>query len=322
MPGRDPRYLAYRQLVEVTVVVYQNRHLLRPSPEVNDLFVGIVAYAQRKFGMVVNSLTALSTHWHALCRPRDAEHLADFMELVNCNLSKEIGTRLHGWPGAMWETRYKMVPITDEPAAQIDRLRYQLAAGVKENLVDKAEDWPGVHSAKALKTGEALVGHWYSRSKEYAARQLRREKNVEASQFATEERLVLSPIPCWEHLPEKTWRQYVADLVDAIDEEGRQERERTGKKSLGAKKILRVRPTKRPGKVKKSPRPRVHAKSRQKRREWLEAFRAIVAAYREASERLLGGDRSAEFPEGTHPPNLPFVPLPETLVVESRGQPV
>ena len=96
--------------------------------------------------------------------------MSEFMRLVNCSLSKEIGTRLHDWSGAMWDTRYKMVPVADEEEAQIDRLRYQLAAGVKEGLVDKAELWPGVHSAKALMTGEPLVGHWYNRSREYAAR--------------------------------------------------------------------------------------------------------------------------------------------------------
>ena len=319
--SRDPRYLDFRRLVEVTVVVTQNRFLLRPSEETNDLFVGVVGYAQRKLDMEIISLTALSTHWHGLFRPRDAEHLAQFMQMVDCNLSKEIGTRLHGWPGGMWDTRYKMVPVTDEEAAQVDRLRYQLANGVKEGLVDKAEEWPGVHSAKALMTGAPLVGHWYNRSREYAARQLRREKNVEASQFATEERIVFSPLPCWEELSESERQQRVTDLVASIDEEARQERERTGKKSLGVKKILRVNPTKRKAVVEKSPRPRVHAKSREKRREWLEALQEIVIAHREASERLRDGDRNAEFPEGTFPCALPFVPLPETLMLRSRGQP-
>jgi hypothetical protein len=97
----------------VTVVAFQNRYLLRPSPEVNDLFVGVLGRAQRLYGMRVCSVAAMSTHWHALLVPRDAEHMADFMEHVDCNLSKEIGTRLHGWPGAMWNDRYHHVPVAD-----------------------------------------------------------------------------------------------------------------------------------------------------------------------------------------------------------------
>jgi hypothetical protein len=321
MSGRDLRWILPFTLVEVTVVAFQNRYLLRPSPEVNDLFVGVLGRAQRLYDMRVCSVAAMSTHWHALLVPRDAEHLADFMEHVDCNLSKEIGTRLHGWPGAMWNDRYHHVPVADEEAAQIARLRYQLAAGVKENLVDRACDWPGVHSAKALIEGADLVGHWYDRTKEYAARQLRRERDVDAEHFATEERLVLSPLPCWEHLPEEKWRRRVKDLVQDIDEEGRKERERTGKCSMGVKKILRIRPTRRPPLVEKSPKPRIHAKTKAKIKEWREAYGEIVAAFRVASERLLSGDRDAEFPEGTFPPALPFVSFAQTPPAKARGQP-
>ncbi len=48
-----------------------------------------------------------------------------------------------------------------------------------------------------------------------------------------------------------------------------------------------------------------------------EAYAEVVAAFREASERLLGGDQEAEFLEGTFPPGLPFV----RYEPRSRGQP-
>jgi hypothetical protein len=38
-----------------------------------------------------------------------------------------------------------------------------------------------------------------------------------------------------------------------------------------------------------------------------EIYAAFVAAFREASERLLRGDRNAPFPIGSFPPALPFV---------------
>jgi hypothetical protein len=38
-----------------------------------------------------------------------------------------------------------------------------------------------------------------------------------------------------------------------------------------------------------------------------EAYAFFVAAFREAAEKLRGGDRSAEFPPGSFPPRLPFV---------------
>ena len=56
--GRDNR--AFTQpwrLVEVTTVTIQNRYLLRPSKKLNDLVVGIVARAQRKYEMPVICIT-------------------------------------------------------------------------------------------------------------------------------------------------------------------------------------------------------------------------------------------------------------------------
>lgn len=317
---RDPRFFEPRTLVEVTNVTLQNRYLLRPSEELNDLFIGVVGRAQRMYGMPVCCVVALSSHFHMLLIPNDAEHLADFMEHVNGNLSKEIG-RLHGWKGRLWRDRFHMVPVTEEEAAQVGRLRYVLGAGVKENLVDRVADWPGVHSGPAMIEGGELTGHWYDRTKEHAARRLRREKDVDPEQFATEERVFLSPLPCWEHLAPAEYRVRVAELVAEIDEEGARERRRTGKQSLGVKRILRARPTRRPRSVKKSPKPRFHGLTDAVLKRWREAYQEVIQAYRLASERLGEGDLTAAFPEGTFPPALPFMPFLENLV-EARGQPV
>ncbi len=48
---RDPRQFEPRTLVEVTNVTLQNRHLLRPSAELNDLVVGVLGRAQRIYDM-------------------------------------------------------------------------------------------------------------------------------------------------------------------------------------------------------------------------------------------------------------------------------
>ncbi len=42
---RDPRFVWSHRLVEVTDVVIQNRYLLRPSEELNDLLLGVVGRA-------------------------------------------------------------------------------------------------------------------------------------------------------------------------------------------------------------------------------------------------------------------------------------
>jgi len=315
--GRDLRYFEPNSLVDVSTVTIQNRYLLRPSPDLNDRVVGILGRAQRMYEMTLCATVVLSTHYHLLAVPEDAQHLADFMGFVNTNLSKKIG-RLHNWPGKLWADRYHSVPVSMEEEAQIARLRYVLAAGVKELLVDRPAEWPGVHGVEALISGTPLVGHWYNWTKEYAARQLRGEKDVDEASFAEEERLVLSPLPCWAHVPEGTWRGWVRDLVVEIEEEGERERRRTRRESLGAKKIVRTRPHKRPAKVEKSPKPRFHAVKPEVFKRMWEAWREVTAAFRVAAAQLLAGELDVEFPEGTFPPALPFVPF----ALACRGDPV
>ena len=319
--ARDPR--AFTQpwrLVEVTSVTIQNRYLLRPSAKLNDLVLGVVGRAQRKYEMPVMCITVLSSHYHILLFAQDANHMAAFMDYVNTNLSKEVGI-LHDWPGTLFPNRYKHVEVSDDPDDQIDRLRYCLSNGVKEFLVDRVADWPGVHSAEALVSGEPLIGHWYNRSRESVARQLRKREDVDEEEFATEERLVLSPLPCWAHLPETEWRQRVAHLIEEIEEEGAVARELEEKTSLGVKRILAAKPAHRPKKVVKSPKPRFHARKPEVWQRMWEAWREVVSAFWEASARLLAGELDVEFPEGTFPPHLPFVPFAETMLIEARGQP-
>ena len=318
--GRDPRYFSPRSLVEVTCVTHQNRYLLRPSEKLNDMFVGVLGRAQRRYGLQVVCVTVLSSHYHLLVVPEDPKHLADFMCFVNTNLSKEVG-KLHNWSGTLFDDRYHHVPVSDEEGAQIQRLKYCLSNGVKELLVDRPGDWPGVHSVESLLGGEPLLGHWYNRSREYAARQLRGEKDVQAEDFATEEQLVLSPLPCWAHLPASEYRRRVADLIAKIEDEAEQERRRTGKGSLGVEKILAADPHFCPEEVDKSPKPRFHAQSKDVLELMLEAWREVIIAFKEASARLLSGESSFEFPEGTFPPHLPFVPFADILTVGARGQP-
>ena len=100
------------------------------------------------------------------------------------------------------------------------------------------------------------------------------------------------------------------------------ERKRKNKTSMGVAKILRVKPTSRPKRVKKSDRPRYHAKSWLAFKSWFEEFSEVVRVYGEASLLLRKeGMLHAEFPKGTFPPALPFVPFKKNLIMAARGQP-
>jgi hypothetical protein len=84
-------------------------------------------------------------------------------------------------------------------------------------------------------------------------------------------------------------------------------RKETGIQPLGPAAILAQHPFGQPAKTKRSFAPRAHAFSREIRKAMVEAYAAFIAAFRDAAEKLRGGDRMARFPEGSFPPGLPFV---------------
>ena len=125
----------------VSTRTVQGRLLLRPSPELADIILGVIGKAQDIYKMSIHAFVVLSTHAHFLCSPSSADRLASFMQFVNSNIAKEVA-RLHKWPGRVWSRRYRCIPTVDEEAAPA-RLRYLLGHGVREGLVEKSAEGPG-----------------------------------------------------------------------------------------------------------------------------------------------------------------------------------
>jgi hypothetical protein len=234
----------------------------------------------------------------------DAKQMSDFMQFVNTNLATEIN-RLRNREGTAWGGRYRSIPVSEEEAAQVGRLRYLLSQSVKEGLVAHARDWPGVHCIREILAGEPIRGLWFDRTQEYAARN--RGEDFGRLQYASEEVFVLTPLPCWAYLPPEVYRKRVAELMEEIESEAAAELTKAGREPLGAETALRLDSETRPARSKKSPAPLFHAASKAVRKALWEAYTLFVAAFREASERLRSGDRTARFPVGSFPPRLPFV---------------
>lgn len=310
MPRRK-RFVPSRALVEVSARTTQARYLLRPSPELNRRFIGVLARARRRYDVRVHAVVCMSNHWHALLSPKNAWHLARFMNFVQGNLAKEAGD-LHDWDGPFWSGRYHAVLVSDEPEIQYRRLSYCLAQGAKEGLVARPELWPGVHSVHALRDGEPLRGIWYDRTAHCLACR-RRGAAPDLNEFASEELLELDPLPYWkaEGLSETEIRRRVADMVDTITLDAAAEHRAGGTRPSNPRVFLRVHPHERPKKTKRSPAPLVHAATREVRQLFREAYAIFLEAYQDAAALLRGGVSGVQFPEGSFPPGLPFVPLPE-----------
>jgi REP element-mobilizing transposase RayT len=291
-------------LVFVTCRTIQGRYLFRPSPQLNDLFLGILGRVQRRYQLKLCGVCVLSSHFHLLLIVEDAQQLSRFMRDLKSKLAIEVN-RLTGWRGTVFQRRYDSAMVTDEDGAQIERLLYILSNSVKEGLIERPQDWPGVHCVDALIDGEPMTGHWFNRSREYAARTQRQD--FEPLRYATEEVVKFSPIPCWAHLPPEVYRARIQALVETVVAEAALERSRTGRPVEGVESILARDPQYRPTKLARSPAPLVHAATKAARKAFYEMYSWFVAAFRSAAEKLKQGDREARFPVGSFPPGLPFV---------------
>ena len=85
---------------------------------------------------------------------------------------------------------------------------------------------------RALLDGEPLVGYWFDRTQEFAARQ--RGEEYGRFEHAERETVTLSPLPCWEDLPAEEQKRRVAEIVHEVESEAAAHREKTGTVPMGA----------------------------------------------------------------------------------------
>jgi REP element-mobilizing transposase RayT len=145
--GRTPMHIISR--------VYQWRFLLRPNDELNDLILGVVGRGQVVYPKVkLHMSTVMSNHLHAIATGPPTQ-LPFFIGFIKREISRRWGMRPDvDWPGAMWEPYVATALPTHE--SQVNALKYVLSQGVKEDLVERPQDWPGVNWFHALLLGRKM----------------------------------------------------------------------------------------------------------------------------------------------------------------------
>ena len=224
------------------------------------------------------------------------------MNYLNSNIAREAG-RLHRWREKFWGRRYRPVPVSFEPEAQVARLRYLLSQGCKEELVARPQDWPGAGSTTALLGDGTVTGIWYDRTAEYWAR--RRGEATDPERFVSAESLSLSPLPCWDGLSGEEVRARIAEIVAEIVSETRQRLRQARRRPLGVRRVQSQDPHSRPRRVARSGAPRFHAATWQIRKMLEAMYRSYRDSYRDAMESLSQHRLPVRFPShGIPPPAL------------------
>ena len=273
---------------ECTTRTIQGRYLMRPSVQLRRRMIGILCAAHELYPMVqLYAFAVLSNHWEFLASCECAEEFSLYVGYVNSNFARECG-RAHGWTGPFWSRRVRIIPCLDD-AATIDRLRYCIAQGVKEGLVDSPLEWPGATAVPALVGDMTLVGeridrHAMRRARAAAHRRGAHRDEVHEATYTCETTLRLAPLPAFRRFDAATLRcRHVELLADVV---AMATVERQGCPSLGLHAILSQDPHAAPANFIPTPAPLCHTSSAPIRRAFLRLRSAFTAAYRSVADAI------------------------------------
>jgi REP element-mobilizing transposase RayT len=279
----------------ITVRCFQRRFLLRPSAETNEVLGGVLARAVRLHGVELFAFGVISNHLHLVVRaPRG--NLPKFMQYLLTNVSKKVG-KLVEWGGSFWERRYSAEPILDDTAL-LERVRYVLSHGVKEGLVRRCRDWPGLSCLPLMLDGQPRSFRWFNWTRRVSGNARRVKRALLDDRWAEPEELRLTPLPSAALRTVNRLRRFVNRAVKAIEEQA----SRKYKRVLGRSGVLKQRPHDKPALLDRKPRPLCHSAFPALIEAYRERYRGFTEAFRHASLLWRRGDPSASFPESAIKP--------------------
>jgi hypothetical protein len=259
---------------------------MRPDEETNNAFIYCLAVASQRFDIQLIFTVAMGNHHHTGGNDPRADYPA-FLELFH-KLFAKCQNALHGRWENFWASEQPSAVRLEEPGDVLDKMIYALTNPVKDHLVEKATDWPGVSSLQALLTGKELVAY--------------RPKHFFREDGSMPEKVTLKfhRPKGYEHLSQDEWAALVMKRVAEVERKAREERR--GGRVLGVKAILRQRPTDRPDTLesRRQLNPRVAAKNKWRRIEALLRNKAFQFAYAKARDAFKRGVADVVFPAGTY----------------------
>ncbi|HTS79005.1 MAG TPA: transposase [Myxococcaceae bacterium] len=300
--GWPLRMFLPEEIYFVTVRCFQRRLLMRPSNETTEVLGGVLARAARLTGVEVFVFAFASNHLHLLVRA-PAGNLPRFMQHLLTNISKKLGALVR-WHGRFWERRYSAAPVLDE-AALLDRVRYILAHGVKEGLVRRCVEWPGLSSLSMLWDRRPRSFRWFNWTRRAKSGSSLSSRSKFGDEWAESETLELAPLPIENLQPLEAMRRFLRDATREFEAQAA----RSFARVLGRDGVLRQNPHRRARWRKPSRGPRCHTTIRALLVEYLERYRGFAAAFREAAVRWKRWEFGASFPEQAFRPIVwPGVP--------------
>lgn len=299
----------------VTRCCARDEFLLQPGELSNAAVWYCLAEAAKRCDMEVLWFMACSNHLHMGIHDRHGKY-PKFIE----HLHKMIGRLLNalwGRRGNLFEVEQTSVVELVDAAAIFDKLIYSLTNPVKDQLVKRADHWPGATSLAYHLDDEELVAPrpaWFFSKRTTMPKEVRL-RFVRPEPFA--------------HLTHEEWADMIRAAVARRERAAEDERRRTGRTVLGVQAVLAQRFDESPngsppgrrknkrsrGRAAVDPRaasdpratinprptinPRAATRNKWRRVEVLQRNRAFLRAYAAALRDYRAGQHDVIFPPGT-----------------------
>jgi REP element-mobilizing transposase RayT len=298
--GRPIRRQKKKAIYFITNRTLHQKYFFRPSEEVNEIILGLLAKMADRYGIEIFAFVFMSNHFHLLARSQSLQmHL--FMRDFQGQLARKLN-RHWGRTGTFYERRYTATEVLDDDQLT-DKLRYTVCNPCESDLVRHPKLWPGLSSLTIHKTGLPMLGRVVNRKRYWS---LKRKKGNEDSseqeliEQATEEYpLPVAKLPKFEALDDVEYHDKMHGLIEEYAGELAKTRTRP---CVGAKKVLNQSYDDRPNNSPKSPRPLCHTNCPKKRKEYLKELWEVTERYQDAVGKLREQKTPLSFPEGTIPP--------------------
>jgi putative transposase len=266
----------------------QRQFLMRPDPETNNAFIYCLAEAAARHGIDVLFTIANTNHHHTGIYDRHGV-FPEFLERFH----KLFAKSQNAWRGRsenFWSSEQTSVVHLVDMGAVIDKMTYALTNPVKDDLVEHAEEWPGVNAFEAIVHDQPLT-----------ARRPSHFFRDDGSMPATVSLKFVRP-PGFESMSQAEFAELVRQNVRLAEERAAQDRRLRGVRVLGREGVLRQdwRDYPRNPESRSDLKPNLAARSRWSRMEAIQRNREFRREYASAREAFLNGARDVEFPAGTY----------------------
>lgn len=280
IPGRS--YMFTRRCSE-------RRFFLRPSKETNQAIAYCYGVAAQERNIDLFWLSSMSNHNHCGGEDQKASY-SEFLRYAHSLLARCMNVRLCRWEKFWSDEQTNVVHLADAETL-FEKMVYCLTNPVKDHLVDKVFNWPGVNSLRHQLSGTPMV---VQRPSWFFDPEGKMPEQVEIhfkrpQQFA--------------HLTEQQWRDKLRKAVETVEHQAAQERrDNAAVRIMGRKAILRQSPFSSPKTRtrRRGLKPTLASRDKQRRADLLKAHKRFQQRYRHAYQRLRAGERDVLFPYGTY----------------------